>query len=159
MKRIVVFDLDETIINSAHRTPNRADGTLDLTRYLEMKNRDSIMKDSLLPLADVFKSLDRKENYVVICTARAMDQNDFDFLEINGLTAHSVMCRPLDGSENSIPDADLKARKISRLRNLRQFRNLPVVMFDDAKPVIAKMRSIGVACLNAIKVNEKLLEA
>ena len=70
MKRIVVFDLDETIINSAHRTPNRADGTLDLTRYLEMKNRDSIMKDSLLPLADVFKSLDRKENYVVICTAR-----------------------------------------------------------------------------------------
>ena len=66
------------------------------------------------------------------------------------------MCRPLDGSENSIPDADLKARKISRLRNLRQFRSLPIVMFDDAKPVITKMRSIGVACLNAITVNRKL---
>jgi FMN phosphatase YigB (HAD superfamily) len=156
MKRIVVFDLDETIINSAHRTPNRADGTLDLEQYFQLKNRDSIMKDSLLPLADVFKSLDRKENYVVICTARAMDQNDYDFLEVNGLTAHNIMCRPLDGSENKIPDADLKARKISRLRNLRQFRNLPVIMFDDAKPVIAKMRSIGVACMNAITVNRKL---
>jgi hypothetical protein len=29
-------------------------------------------------------------------------------------------------------------------------------MFDDAKPVIAKMRSIGVACMNAITVNRKL---
>jgi hypothetical protein len=29
-------------------------------------------------------------------------------------------------------------------------------MFDDAKPVVAEMRRIGVACLNAIKVNRKL---
>ena len=158
MKRIVVFDLDETIIDSAHRTPNREDGTLDLGKYLELKNRKSIMQDSLLPLADVFKSLDRKDNYIVICTARPMDQDDFDFLYLHGLTAHNVMCRPMDGSENSIADADLKARKISRLRNLRQFRGLPVLMFDDAKPVIAKMRSIGVACLNAIAVNRKLVE-
>jgi phosphoglycolate phosphatase-like HAD superfamily hydrolase len=156
MKRVVIFDLDETIIDSKHRTPNRPDGTLDLARYFEMKNRESIFRDSLLPLAETFKALDRSENYVVICTARAMNQDDYDFLAAHGLDAHTVMCRPLDGSENHISDAVLKARKIQRLRNLRQFRGKPVYMFDDAKPVIRKMREIGIACLNAVKVNQRL---
>lgn len=159
MKRIVVFDLDETVIDSKHRTPNRPDGTLDLARYFALKNRESIFRDTLLPLADTFKRLDRKENYVVICTARAMNQDDWDYLAHHGLDAHLVLCRPEDGSENHIKDATLKARKIQRLRNLKQFRGKPVVMFDDAVPVIRKMREIGVACLNAVKVNKKLMGA
>jgi phosphoglycolate phosphatase-like HAD superfamily hydrolase len=155
-KRLAVFDLDETLIDSSHRTPNKPDGTLDLDKYFAMKNRKSIFEDSLLPLADTFKRLDRKENYVVICTARAMNQDDWDFLAAHGLDAHLVLCRPLDGSENHIKDAALKARKIQRLRNLKQFRGKPVVMFDDAIPVIRAMRQIGVACLNAVKVNQRL---
>ena len=155
-KRVVVFDLDETIINSKHRTPNRPDGTLDLDRYFALKNRESIFRDTLLPLADTFKALNRKENYVVICTARAMNQDDYDFLVAHGLDAHAIMCRPLDGSENHIRDAQLKARKIQRLRNLRQFAGKPVYMWDDAAPVIRAMRAIGVACMNAVKVNQRL---
>lgn len=156
MKRVVIFDLDETIIDSKHRTPNRPDGTLDLDRYFELKNRDSIMRDTLLPLAAFFKALDRSENYVVICTARAMNQDDYDFLTLHGLHAHKILCRPLDGSENHIRDGQLKRRKIQRLRNLRQFRGKPFTMFDDATPVIREMRQIGVTCLNAVKVNERL---
>lgn len=155
-KRLCVFDLDETIVDSAHRTPNRADGTLDLDRYFALKNRASIFQDSLLPLATFFKALNRSENYVVICTARAMNQDDYDYLEANGIRAHKILCRPLDGSENHIKDGALKARKIQRLRNLRQFKGKPVYMWDDAKPVISAMRRIGVICLNAIKVNKKL---
>jgi FMN phosphatase YigB (HAD superfamily) len=156
MKRVVIFDLDETIIDSKHRTPNKPDGTLDLAKYFELKNRESIMRDSLLPLADFFKALDRKENYVVICTARAMNQDDLDFLSLHGLHAHKILCRPLDGSENNVKDGQLKRRKIQRLRNLRQFRDLPFTMWDDAAPVIREMRKIGIVCLNAIKVNRKL---
>lgn len=155
-KRVMVFDLDETIINSKHRTPNRPDGTLDLDRYFALKNRESIFRDTLLPLAAFFKSLDRSENYVVICTARAMNQDDRDFLAHHGLDAHLVLCRPEDGSENHIKDPVLKARKIQRLRNLRQFHGKPVYMWDDARPVIRKMREIGVRCLNAVKVNDRL---
>lgn len=155
-KRITVFDLDETIIDSKHRTPNRPDGTLDLDRYFALKNRESIFRDSLLPLADTFKRLCRRENYVVICTARAMNQDDYDFLAHHGLDAHLILCRPLDGSENHIKDPVLKARKIQRLRNLRQFHGKPVTMFDDSAPVIRKMREIGVHCLNAVKVNQQL---
>jgi FMN phosphatase YigB (HAD superfamily) len=155
-KRIAIFDLDETIIDSSHRTPNKPDGTLDLDRYFALKNRESIMRDTLLPLAETFKRLDRSENYVVICTARAMNQDDLDYLAMHGLVAHKLLCRPLDGSENHIKDGILKRRKIQRLRNLKQFAGKPVVMFDDAVPVIREMRRIGVICLNAIKVNKRL---
>jgi phosphoglycolate phosphatase-like HAD superfamily hydrolase len=156
MKRLVIFDLDETLIDSSHRTPNRADGTLDLDRYFAMKNRLAIFDDTLLPLAAFFKALNRSENYVVICTARAMNQDDRDYLDFHGLDAHLILCRPEDGSENHIKDATLKARKIQRLRNLKQFRGKPVTMFDDAIPVIRKMREIGIVCLNAVKVNQRL---
>jgi hypothetical protein len=155
-KRIYVFDLDETIIDSAHRTPNKPDGTLDLERYFALKNRDSIFRDTLLPLAAFFKAIDRTENYVIICTARVMTDDDYAFLAHHNLVAHKVLCRPEDGSENCVKDGVLKARKIQRLRNLRQFRNKPVYMWDDAKPVIRAMRKIGVTCMNAIKVNQRL---
>ena len=155
-KRLCVFDLDETIVDSAHRTPSHPDGTLDLDRYFALKNRAYIFQDSLLPLAAFFKALDRNENYVVICTARAMNQDDYDYLAANGIHAHRILCRPLDGSENHVKDGALKARKIQRLRNLRQFQGKPVYMWDDAIPVIRAMRRIGVVCLNAIKVNKKL---
>lgn len=155
-KRIIIWDLDETIIDSKHRTPNNPDGTLNLERYFELKTRENIFGDTLLPLARVFKSLCRATNYVAICTARAMNRDDYDFLAHHELSAHTVMCRPENGSENHIRDADLKARKIQRLRNLKQFRELPVYMLDDAKPVISRMRQIGVKCLNAHTVNARL---
>jgi FMN phosphatase YigB (HAD superfamily) len=156
MQRIVIFDLDETLIDSSHRTPNRPDGTLDLDRYFAMKNRESIFKDTLLPLAVFFKALDRNENYIIVCTARAMNADDYEYLAHHGIYAHKILCRPMDGSENHIGDPTLKARKIQRLRNLKQFRGKPVTMFDDSAPVIRAMRAIGIACLNAVKVNQRL---
>lgn len=156
MKRVMIFDLDETIINSSHRTPNNPDGTLNLEKYFELKSRENIFQDTLLPLADFFKNLDRTQNYVIICTARVMNQDDFDYLEAMGLHYHAIYSRATDGSENGINDGKMKARKIGRLKNLNQFCNLPFYMWDDANVVIAAMRRIGVNCFNAIKVNGKL---
>lgn len=155
-KRITVWDLDETLIDSRHRTPNNTDGTLNLDRYFELKTRQNIFADTLLPLARVFKSLCRRDNFVAICTARAMNEDDYDFLEHHGISAHMVMCRPLDGSEHHIRDAELKSAKVQRLREYRNMSHLPVYMWDDAKPVIAKMRQIGVRCINAHTANQRL---
>lgn len=155
-KRIVVWDLDETIIDSAHRTPNNPDGTLNLQAYFANKTRENIMRDSLLPLIRVYRAMNRAENYFVICTARSMNQDDYDFLEVHGIHADAICCRPEDGSLNHKRDNELKPRWIKRLTNLRQFRNLPVFMFDDSKPVISAMRKIGIVCLNSHKVNKRL---
>lgn len=155
-KRIVIFDLDATVVDSSHRTPNHPDGTLNLPLYLEWKNRENTLKDTLLPLADFWKSLDRTINYIVVCTARTWADFDQEFLDIHGLTAHKILHRAADGSENHQSDPSLKRKWLARVRNLRQFQALPAIMFDDASPVISAMRDSGLVCMNSIKVNEKL---
>jgi len=155
MKRIVIFDLDETIVDSAHRTPNHPDGTLNLPLYLELKNRENTMKDGLLPMARIWQNLNLEENYVIVCTARTWKDFDQEFLDTHGLVAHKILHRKADGSENHVPDAKLK-RKWLKMLNLKQFKNLPAIMFDDAKPVISEMRKSGLTCMNAIKVNKRL---
>jgi FMN phosphatase YigB (HAD superfamily) len=155
MKRIVIFDLDETVVDSAHRTPNNPDGTLNLSRYLELKTRENTFKDGLLPLADFWRSLDPAENYIVVCTARTWSDFDQEFLDYHGLRAHKILAR-FSGRQLTMRDADLKREGLQPFFNLKQFRNLPKIMFDDARPVIAEMRRIGVTCLNAVKINQRL---
>ena len=155
MKQVVIFDLDETIVDSSHRTPNHPDGTLNLPLYLSMKTRESTFKDTLLPLADFWKSLDLNETYVIVCTARSWADFDQEFLDAHGLRAHKIVARFTE-KEMTMRDPELKRRGLSRLFNLKQFKNLPKYMFDDAKPVITEMRSMGIVCMNAIKVNARL---
>lgn len=154
-KRIVVFDLDETVVDSSHRTPNHPDGTLNLPLYLQLKTRENTFKDSLLPLADFWRSLCPRENYIIVCTARTWADFDQEFLDVHGLRAHKILARFTE-RQCSMRDPDLKRESLQRLRNLRQFKNLPVYMWDDAKPVIREMRRIGIQCMNAVKVNRRL---
>lgn len=155
MKRVVIFDLDETVVDSSHRTPNHPDGTLNLPLYLQMKTRENTMRDSLLPLARFWKSLDLNETYVIVCTARTWADFDQEFLDAHGLKAHKIIAR-FTPAQCAMRDPELKKRGLKRLFSLRQFRNVPKVMFDDAKPVIAEMRRIGITCLNSHKVNRRL---
>lgn len=155
-KNIVIFDLDETVVDSSHRTPNHPDGTLNLPLYLELKNRENTMKDGLHPMADLWRSLDLTKTYVVVCTARTWADFDQEFLDTHGLVAHKILHRCASGKENFSPDAQLKVKWLNRVLNLRQFKDLPTVMFDDATKVLSAIRNRGIPCLNAIKVNARL---
>ena len=155
MKRIVIFDLDETVVDSAHRTPNHPDGTLNLPLYLTLKTRENTLRDGLLPLAEFWKSLDLSETYVIVCTARAWADFDQEFLDMHGLRAHKIIARFTD-AQMKMRDPELKRRGLRKLFSLRQFRDLPKFMFDDAKPVIAEMRRMGITCMNSHKVNRRL---
>ena len=155
MKNIIIFDLDQTVIDSSHRNPNNSDGTINLEKYFKLRNRKNIFRDKLLPLAKIFKQLKNNDNYIIVATARNIDHNDVDFLKANGLNADMILSRKWI-VENDVPDAELKARKLNSLFNLKQFKNVPKFMFDDAPKVISKMRELGIVTLNAIKINERL---
>ena len=119
MKKIAIFDLDGTVIDSDHRTPNKADGTLDLDRYFELKTRENIFRDTVLPLAERMKEMyDSGDWHIVICTARDMDQNDFDFLADNDLKFHECFdkytryvffddARPIIDTFSTYPNVDM----------------------------------------------------
>lgn len=155
MKRVVIFDLDETVVDSAHRTPNHADGTLNLPLYLTLKTRENTLRDGLLPLANFWRSLDLSNTYVIVCTARIWADFDQEFLDIHGLKAHKIIARFTE-TDKTLRDAELKSRELRKLFNLRQFRDLPKYMFDDAKPVISAIRKLGIVCLNSHKINRRL---
>jgi FMN phosphatase YigB (HAD superfamily) len=132
-KKTAVFDLDGTIINSAHRTPNNADGTLDLKRYFENKTRESIFRDTLLPLADKMKQMyDSGQYHIVICTAREMDQDDFDFLDYHGIKYDEIYERNDVRKKYhwELPDPQYKTKQ------LKKYKNTSYIFYDDAKPTI-----------------------
>ena len=150
----MIFDLDDTVINSTHRTPRNVDGSVKLNEFLKMATRENIFKDTLLPLAKEMKRAIARGNFVVVATARRMTKADHDFLDENGIKPNIVLSR--SDNESNKPDADLKWNKLTRLFNLKQFQNSQKIMFDDNKSVLSKMRENGLVALNSIKVNKRL---
>ena len=160
-KGIAIFDLDETVIDSKHRTPNNPDGTLNLAAYMENHTAENVAKDKLLPLANSIKNLyESGKIYIVICTARDMKDCDYKFLADNGIKYHLIMSRDkAKKAHYKMSDGDYKTTWLKMLFNLRQFKNLPKIMWDDAKPVKSAVRKMGIPVICAHKANKYLQAA
>ena len=52
MQSIFIFDLDDTTVDSSHRTRLNADGSINLAHWRKHCTAENIMRDSMLPLAD-----------------------------------------------------------------------------------------------------------
>ena len=147
-KKIVVFDLDGTVIDSSHRTPSHPDGTLDLQGYYKQRTRKNIFKDTLLPLAEVMKERYRSGDYVVICTAREIDQDDLEFLEYHGLKYDEILDRTNCRKKYhwGLPDPEYKTKQ------LKEFRYTEYTFYDDAKPTIELFS--GYSNVNMVDANK-----
>ena len=154
---VVIFDLDETVIDSRHRTPNNPDGTLNLDEYIRQHTPENVFRDTLLPLADVMRACYARGDYVIVLTARDMKDCDYQYLDDNGLHYHKIMSRDQAKPRHyAMRDGEYKYRWIRPLLNLKQFQRANIVMFDDAKPVKSKLRKLfPVLC--AHKINARLV--
>lgn len=154
MRNVIIFDLDETVINSSHRTPNNPDGSLNLGQYLKMQTPENIAKDMLLPIARIMRQRFIAGDFIVIITARRMSLADYDFLEKRGLPYHLILSRNDISLEHyKLNDGKYKLRHILPFLDLAQYDN--IVMFDDAKLVKSELRNyFPVLC--AHKINRKL---
>ncbi len=154
--KIIIFDLDETVIDSKHRTPNFPDGTLNLEGYIKNHTPANVAKDRLLPIARLLKQRRNAGDYIIILTAREMHNCDHEFLQRNGLQYDKLLSRnDIPESHYKLRDGEYKKRHIKKLLNLAQFKDAIIVMFDDAKPVKSALRSLfPVLC--AHKINKRL---
>ena len=150
-----VFDLDETMIDSTHRKINLPGGGLDLAHWIENSTHEKVMRDSLLPLADLWKkSWVNKLRKVVICTSRVMGDADYMFLMDNGLYFDHCLSRPM-GCQ--MIDADLKDIQLrifvqNQGMSWKHFCKM-ATMYDDNQAVITRMVEIGIVCYDAIPLN------
>lgn len=154
MKNITIFDLDETVIDSAHRTPNNPDGTLNLARYLELQNAENIFKDKLLPIVRLMRARFVAGDFVVILTARGMSAADYEFLESFYIPYHLILSRnDIPQDHYNLSDGAYKLRHVLPLLDLCKGCN--VIMFEDSKAVKKELRKhFPVLC--AHKINKKL---
>ena len=84
MKRVQVYDMDGTIVDSLHRyrTIKNLDGTERIDLEYWRANEYRAMQDKLLPLADQYKrDLLCPNTYVIIATARVINKPDAQFID------------------------------------------------------------------------------
>jgi len=149
IKNISIFDLDGTIIDSSHRQMVKPDGTLDLAKWFENATAEKIFADKVLPLATQVRRRQKAGDYVMVCTARNMQDADFEFLQNEGICPDKIISRPKGNME---ADGVLKAKQLNSFLSLKQFAKANKVMFDDAASVRSTLRKLGIAVINPEKI-------
>lgn len=152
MTNTFVFDLDQTVVDSSHRTPLK-DGKVDLVKYISLQTRENIFKDKILPLGILMKKLYKDiDMHIIVCTARKMTQDDYDFLVENDLQYHELFERgnvPQDIA--NLPDEEYK------MKCLKKYRNVNYIFYDDSEDVIKKFRNYeNVTMVDSKWQNKKL---
>ena len=155
---MIIFDLDHTVIDSSHRQSTLACGSLDLANWIENNTPENIAKDALLPLAKYWRYEKRQGQTVGVCTARVLQDADYQFLADNGLQADFVLSRPMGDNSG---DGELKTRLLAEFAEtqgvtLNTLVNGIKAFYDDNKKVLSALEKLGVPCYDAIELNRLL---
>lgn len=144
IKAIHVYDIDGVLVDSSHRyrTMIREDGkeVIDLQHWREHDKPEFIEKDSLLPMAEQYKSdLKNPEIYVIIATARLCSANDANYHYIEQVLGLPDKFAHRKESDGNTSGAVLKIKAIRPLLNLKQFKNVMIHVFEDNIDYLKKM--------------------
>lgn len=130
IKRVSIYDMDGTIVDSSHRYRTVKDEhgeRIDLDYW--RANQFRAMEDSLLPLAGQYVvDLNDPHCYVIIATARVMGAADWEFV-------NSILGKPdffvsrKDGDSQS--GKTLKIRGLARFFNLKNFKGAAFTFYED----------------------------
>ena len=144
-----IYDLDHTVIDSSHRQLTTADGSLDLSHWIENNTPEKIARDRLLPLAKHWRIQYARG-------AEIMGEHDYRFLAEHGLKWHGMLSRTIG---DRTPDAKLKLRALrnyasTKTYSWRRFCQFSVMM-DDNQSVIKLLTANGLKCYNALEINAR----
>lgn len=170
-RRVNVYDLDGTVIDSFHRVAPclKDNGDLDLQKYIEEAcTHEKVMGDTLLPLASHMKRDIEAGNTVVIMTARFCNKSDYYYLRKHNLTGKNVIMLSRDrlqgvfGKEegkriNALSDAEYKRAWFNHLWHT--LPNTLFTLFDDHQGVLAMAQELGVTTIDATVINKVLAES
>ena len=130
INRVAIYDMDGTIVDSSHRYRTITDENgqrIDLDHWRENEYR--AMDDGLLPMFEQYRRDLHDENcYVIIATARVMNNPDWQFVdEILG-TPDYFISRPKD---SDISGKMLKINGLAKFFNLITFKDAEFVFYED----------------------------
>ena len=155
---MIIFDLDHTVIDSSHRQSTLPCGSLDLAHWIENNTPEKIAKDKLLPLANYWKWSKAQGETIGVCTARVLQDADYQFLADNGLEYDFILSRPLGDNSG---DGELKKRLLDEHAQsvgdtLENLSTRIKAFYDDNQKVLKTLASLNIACYNALELNKRL---
>ena len=167
-RKVNIYDLDGTVIDSFHRVAPCLDtnGNLDVAMYIETAcTPELVEQDTLLPLAEYMQKDIASGNTVVILTARWCDKPDYYFLRKNGLTGKNVIHCSRDrlagifGKQEGkrikeLGDAEYKRAWFNHLWH--SMPNASFTIFDDHQGVLQAARDCGITAVDATELNKVL---
>ena len=136
IKRIQIYDMDGTIVDSLHRYKTLDCGTkIDLQYWRDNEYR--AYDDSLLPLAEQYqKDLADPECYVIIATARIIRDTDMRFIKDKlGMPDYIISRKENDNRSGG----ELKIKGLQRFFNLKNFKNAVAVFYEDNTAYLKKV--------------------
>ena len=130
IKRVSIYDMDGTIVDSSHRYRTiitDSDERIDLGYWVENQHR--AMDDTLLPLYEQYVAdLQDESCYVIIATARVMHDVDWLFVsEILGEPDYFISRREGDTQSGKT----LKINGLAKFFNLVNFKDADFVFYED----------------------------
>ena len=138
--KICIYDLDGTIIDSSHRATHDENGNIDLSDWKAKSTKEMIFKDDLLPMYWQLVADYKKGNIIVICTAREFGKWDLEYIHSMGIYYDYIISRPI--GLNTI-DHVLKKNQLRHFWNLKQFKNLTKLFFDDNWDNLESVKELG----------------
>ena len=147
-----IFDLDGTVIDSAHR---QGDGSLNDWRRLNTVG--NVMRDGLLPLAAKMQTAIQDGLDIWVCTSRVMGKADFAFLRLQGLLPNGGPVIHRIGENDQRPCGELKLAKLRGYAagmgiTWAQFAH-DSIMFDDSLDVQKTLRGAGIRVIDPVQFN------
>lgn len=165
-KELHIFDLDDTVVDSAHRTPYKENGDLDLFKYREMISHENIMNDTLLPLFDIMREFIEDGKEVAIITARRLTKSDYLMLRRNGIRTPYIGSRDklykLTHISNcahthfKMKDGEYKRIWFKDIKNKYPINEYNIYMYDDNQNVLKVAEEEGFHAIDAIHLNNMI---
>lgn len=141
IKQVLIFDCDGVLLDSSHRyrtVPHPTKGrVIDLQHWRDGKNL--AWQDKLLPHAQFYRDMLHTAGvYVIIATAREMEEGDAEYRHITEVLGapHSLIYRKKGDNRGG---AELKIKGINKLLNLRQFKGAKLKVYEDNLSYLATM--------------------
>lgn len=155
---MIIFDLDHTVIDSSHRQSTLPCGSLDLAHWIENNTPEKIMQDKLLPLAELWKANKKAGRVVGVCTARVLQDADYEFLADNGLQADFILSREMgDNSGDGVLKEKLLRQYADKISTpFETFTANIKAFYDDNKIVLKTLDALNIKAYNALELNKKL---
>jgi len=156
----VIFDLDGTVICSAHRYTALSDGGIDLPAWIRDTTRENCFKDSLLPAIRTMRNDYKAGCTIIVCTSRVLAEWDYEFFMENNIPFHVMLDRPL-GCD--LPCADLKEFQLRLYAHQQKMSWAKFcqtsMFFEDSETVLNRMDEIGIPTIDANDWNKQLNRA